>query len=155
MKAFLFLAFIPQIMGVDLKAYGPFKKGDIILDINIPQENVEVLKARGAVLELSLEDAILLNTLREALQDNYVVDSATVLKVDLRKNARECMTFKRIEDAREYLDGIVKEYKEKELLVNEMGFNSYQIGEVLYILTSKLRRTNEINLKDGRQDITA
>ncbi|RLC78794.1 hypothetical protein DRN41_03535 [Thermococci archaeon] len=65
------------------------------------------------------------------------------------------MTFKTLEDAKEYLDSMVKKYKEKDLLVNEIGFNSYQIGKVHYILTAKLIRTNEIDLKDARQYVTA
>lgn len=47
-----FLKPLPAIVGVDLRTYGPFKRGDIA---SLPAENVEVLVKQGVVVKAEVE----------------------------------------------------------------------------------------------------
>jgi len=139
LKAFLFSTSLPQIIGPDLKPYGPFEKGEIILEVKIPREIAGVLKARKVVSELSLEEALLLISMREELKENYVLTDAKLLKKDLITGKKDYILFNKLSEAKEYLDKLISNYRKKGLLLHELGPNAYQIGKVQYVLITSLR----------------
>ena len=53
--AYLFKRDIPEIMGPDLERYGPFRKGDLVSEGELPTEVWNVLMRRGAVRPYFME----------------------------------------------------------------------------------------------------
>jgi len=54
MVAVAFLEDVPQFVGIDMEAYGPFSKGDIA---TIPEENARVLGEKGAAESVEKAEA--------------------------------------------------------------------------------------------------
>ena len=53
--AYIFKRDIPEIMGLDLERYGPFRKGDLVSEGALPNELWNVLMRRGAVRPYFME----------------------------------------------------------------------------------------------------
>lgn len=138
MKALLFSINIPQVIAPDFVKYGPFKKGEIILDIHIPKNILKVLLARKAVIELSLEEAIILNSEKYSYGlAKGRIESPVIVKVDVEKDTRQYLCFKTKEDAESYLAEKIQEYKRKGLPLHELEDSVYQGEKVRYIMKSK------------------